>query len=379
MNKQTVVFWWPDSVFNDVAWKKDPGSIPIELKLLGYNVILVVKKFNSSINPQKLEIIETFDTRRKSNSATNLIDKLRSAISMLKTIHIYNPKAIIIEGDHAEGVLFALLLRICSPIILVSRLKLILMMDANPELVKIRNKSSVSVFYRTLYSFLFDRITTQTQCGYTELVRPKPISKYRYKYAVTSLGCSLERAKSQDDIKVKRYNRILSVGRISYQKGYDLLIRLFAKIVDRFPDWELWIVGLSDDEIYMKSLLKEITELNLCNSVKLFTNLNEDQLAREYEEASIFCLLSRYGSFEIARVEAINFGLPIVITEAACGIQYKNFGSFVCNIEDYECIINSLATLISNKYLRLKISEKQKEAIITWYDVAMKFSELIES
>jgi len=56
----------------------------------------------------------------------------------------------------------------------------------------------------------------------------------------------------------------------------------------------------------------------------LITNVSNEDLIKEYRKASIFCLLSRHEGFSISRIEAIHYGLPIVITKAGCGIQYKN-------------------------------------------------------
>ena len=51
MGEKTIIFWWPHSIFTDVYWKKDQGSIPIELNQLGYDFILIVSKlkFNPNI------------------------------------------------------------------------------------------------------------------------------------------------------------------------------------------------------------------------------------------------------------------------------------------------------------------------------------------
>ena len=78
-------------------------------------------------------------------------------------------------------------------------------------------------------------------------------------------------------------------------------------------------------------------------------------------------------------MKAIYHGLPLISTEAGCGIEFKKFGFFVCDINDHDCIINALETLVSDENLRIKTSEKQRAAIVSRQDVASKFSKLIES
>lgn len=129
----------------------------------------------------------------------------------------------------------------------------------------------------------------------------------------------------------------------------------------------------------MQVLKNRIINLKLNNSVSIITNVSEEDLVKEYKKASIFCLLSRNESFGISRIEAIHYGLPLVISEAGCGLQYKKFGSFVCDIENQDCVKEALSKLILNQTLREEIAESQKPMALNWRDVAFKFSELIDS
>ncbi len=373
-----IIFWWPFSSFEDVHWKKDPGSIPLELKKLGYNVILVVGVFHSKIKHKEIDIIETYDSK-KQYPKFSIVDRLASIVMMFRLIYHYQPKSIIIEHSEIEAVVFALLVKLRFLIYGRRYPSLILKLDADPELIRKQNSKSLFVFYRYVYSAVFDKIICESKCALDQFVNPASILKYKHKCQVIPNGSYRKNTESNEARTVRKFNRILSVGRMSYQKGHDILIQIFAKIINKFPGWELRIVGLSDDQVYMEQLKKEIAELSLDNVVKIFTDLSDDQLTREYKEASIFCLLSRREGFSISRIEAIYYGLPLIITEAGCGIEYKKFGSFVCNINDHNCIINALETLISDENLRLKISEKQIAVIVTWHDVALKFSRLIES
>ena len=370
----SVIYWWPDSVFSEVQWKKDPGSIPLELKKLGYRVTLVVGKFASKVKHNEIDVIETYSGRR-AKPTFNLFERLMGIKVVLELAYRSRPKSIIIEQSPREILLFLFLLRL--RIIIRPLPKLIMMFDVDPERMNASNKRPTDVFYRFLFTVLSDSIFTQTECNLTELTTPKLISKYKYKYSVIPLGFRPEDVQNEHHTGGKRYPRILAVGQISQIKGHDLLISIFAKIVNKFPNWELRIIGLSNDNNYMESLTKGIRDLGLYNSVRIFTDLSDDDLDREYEEASIFCLLSRNESFGIARVEAIYHGLPIVITEAGCGSQFKKFGSYVCKIDDQDCIIEALEMLIKDENLRKEVSERQMRAIMTWHEVALELSKYL--
>src|SRR5262245_41410104 len=51
--------------------------------------------------------------------------------------------------------------------------------------------------------------------------------------------------------------RLLSVGRLGYQKNYSVLIDAFAGLADRFPDWDLRIVGEGEDRGALEAQLAQ--------------------------------------------------------------------------------------------------------------------------
>lgn len=73
MTVKKIIFWWPKSIFLDIHWKKDPGSIPLELQNIGYDVTLIVGAFNVS----KMHKIKTITTNRiKENTKFSIMDRI---------------------------------------------------------------------------------------------------------------------------------------------------------------------------------------------------------------------------------------------------------------------------------------------------------------
>jgi glycosyltransferase involved in cell wall biosynthesis len=54
----------------------------------------------------------------------------------------------------------------------------------------------------------------------------------------------------------QRENLILSVGRLSFQKNYELLIEAFDIVHKKYPDWKLIILGSGEDSDLLKGLIK---------------------------------------------------------------------------------------------------------------------------
>ncbi|MEW5681815.1 MAG: glycosyltransferase family 4 protein [Pseudomonadota bacterium] len=106
----------------------------------------------------------------------------------------------------------------------------------------------------------------------------------------------------------------LSVGRLTDQKGFDLLLDAWAMVAKRYPDWTLEIVG---DGERRASLEAQICKLSLSTSVRLLPATPDIQ--QHYMNASIYVMSSRFEGFPMVLLEATCFGLPIVSFDCNTG------------------------------------------------------------
>ena len=105
---------------------------------------------------------------------------------------------------------------------------------------------------------------------------------------------------------------ILTVGRLSYQKGFDVLLRAFANIQPMFSSIKLVIVG--DGEL-LEELVRQAIQLNLADRV-VFTGKRLDVPNWLYN-AKLFVLPSRSEGQSFALLEAMAAGVPIVASSAS--------------------------------------------------------------
>lgn len=100
---------------------------------------------------------------------------------------------------------------------------------------------------------------------------------------------------------------ILNVGRLEAQKDQETLIRAFASLAFRYPDWDLRIIGEGSERSRLESV---VWKLDLEQRVQMPGIVRD--IGREYASAQIFALPSSYESFGLATAEAMACGLPAI-------------------------------------------------------------------
>ena len=108
--------------------------------------------------------------------------------------------------------------------------------------------------------------------------------------------------------------QLVAVGRLSEQKGFDLLIEAFGRIADRFPDWNLVIFGEGPERPQLETM---IAQHGLQG--RAFLPGNTDRHGEWIGAASVFVLSSRYEGFANVVGEAMQAGLPVVASDCDFG------------------------------------------------------------
>lgn len=138
---------------------------------------------------------------------------------------------------------------------------------------------------------------------------------------------------------------ILCVGRLTYQKGFDLLIPAWAKIAPKLNGWKVIIVGTGEDENTLKELA---IQYNISDSVEFAGQQKSMDLY--YKKASFFCMSSRFEGLPMVLLEAQSYGLPIVAFDCDTGpaeIIEHNINGLLVKAEDTDQLTNSILKMIS--------------------------------
>ena len=160
--------------------------------------------------------------------------------------------------------------------------------------------------------------------------------------------------------------RVIAVGRLDYQKGFDRLIQAWELIQENgtFHDWQLDIFGQGEWREMLQQMIggKRLqANTHICPPTK--------NIGTEYTHSSLLVMSSNYEGFPMVMIEAMACGLPVVAFDFKCGpkdiIQDGKNGLLVSN-GDIQGLADAMMTLMGNEALRKRMGEKARKVISTY-------------
>ncbi|APD05861.1 poly(glycerol-phosphate) alpha-glucosyltransferase [Flavobacteriaceae bacterium UJ101] len=153
---------------------------------------------------------------------------------------------------------------------------------------------------------------------------------------------------------------VITLGRIPFVKGYDLLIDVWNIVHRKFPEWNLKIIGLgSENAEVIENKVKQLELNDVIEILPIVKNVED-----YYLSSSIYVLSSRYEGFPMTLLEASSFGLPIVAWKCPTGpseiVKHKESG-LLSKYLDIQNLADQLMILMESEDKRRKFGIKSKE------------------
>ena len=174
--------------------------------------------------------------------------------------------------------------------------------------------------------------------------------------------------------------RLVSVGRLSHEKGYLDLLKIYKQLVHDHPDWCLDIIGDGEEREKLEEYIKDN---NLSDKITLHGFQNKDYIDEILHKSSIYLMTSYTESFGIVLIEAMSHGVPCVAFDSAEGareiIQSGNNGYLVKH-RNFDAYVLKIKSLIEKKEERIRIGKLARESVkqYTGDKVSSEWISLIE-
>lgn len=303
-----------------------------------------------------------FSTMLSETSRLRIVQKL----TFHKLCEYFNKNEItlaIIQGTYAGFVV--------SPLRFFTKTKLVFC--DHGALMNQWNQKDI-VFIRWISSLLCHKVVTLTEQSKKDYIKKFHLSKKKVKCIYNWIDLEAPHSTAYNS----KSKRIISAGRFGKEKGFDLLVKAFAFVAPKHPNWSLDIFG--DGE--MMPVVKEMVQENgLENQVNLM-GMKSD-LAERYGDYAFYVLPSHREGMPLVLLEAKANKLPIVSFDIMTGpreiIQDKVSGLLVPP-EDVKKLGEAMCQLIENIELRVSMSEHSQDNLNEFSkdEILKKWTTLIE-
>lgn len=178
--------------------------------------------------------------------------------------------------------------------------------------------------------------------------------------------------------------RVIAVGRLDYQKGFDRLIQAW-EIVQKDAKCHNWRLDIFGQGEWRDMLQRMIEKAGLDQSAHIHPPTS--QIGNEYADSSLLVMSSNYEGFPMVMIEAMACGLPVVSFDYKCGprdIIDNGINGLLVSNGDIEGLAYAMIEVISDNAYRKLLSANAKRIIETYSEEAVMakwialFSNLIQ-
>jgi GalNAc-alpha-(1->4)-GalNAc-alpha-(1->3)-diNAcBac-PP-undecaprenol alpha-1,4-N-acetyl-D-galactosaminyltransferase len=176
--------------------------------------------------------------------------------------------------------------------------------------------------------------------GYRTMVMPNPV---------------LTPALSTATEKLVPSPSLIAIGRLTPQKGFDILIKAFHQIHEKYPDWQLTILGEGPIRSELEALRSQLKLNDLVHLPGQVQNVND-----RLRQADIFVMSSRFEGFPMALCEAMACGLPVISADCLSGpreIIENGVDGMLVVTENVDALAQGLDALMSDPAKRQQLAQ----------------------
>ncbi|MGQ8337731.1 glycosyltransferase [Sunxiuqinia sp. A32] len=208
--------------------------------------------------------------------------------------------------------------------------------------------------YRKFYNN-YDLIIAQSDDMKNDLVENFNVDSTKIKKINNPVDIAFIQNKLNEDLTIqlpKNKINLLAAGRLTYQKGFDLLIQEFSEMDNN--NLNLTILGEGEDEANLKHQVKD---LGLEDKITFTGNVPNPYLYMQ--KSDVFILSSRFEGFPNVLLESLACGCPILANNCPGGINEivkDGINGFIFSFKDSN-LIEKMSLLIESGLMQYRLPE----------------------
>ena len=155
---------------------------------------------------------------------------------------------------------------------------------------------------------------------------------------------------------------LITIGRIDPKKNLELLLLTFSKLLKKYKNLILVIVGTGNKQ-YVKTIKHLVDELNIQDSVKFTGYVTEAEKIELLSSARLFVATSQSDIHTTTAIEALAIGKPVVITKNSDFPEIDDYQAGITVESTHESIFNAISELLDNETKIQKFSDNAKRLV----------------
>ena len=147
--------------------------------------------------------------------------------------------------------------------------------------------------------------------------------------------------------------RLIAVGRLSPEKGFDRLLNIWKQVSPKHPDWQLDIFGEGKIRDSLNETINNQKIQNIC------IHPSSSHINEEYGKSSIYVMTSYYEGFPLTLLEALKHGIPCIAFNCPFGpdnIILDNKCGYLIEDGNNQLYVKQLCKLMENEQIRKDFS-----------------------
>jgi len=338
-----------------------PSSVSVETSILGTekNAITLINEINRKKYQLSVAIINIKDNVDSLNLKPNKIHNLNSSRTLFSFFRCYS----IIKKEKPD-IVFSFMhhINIVVGIARMYNFQISKFIARESNIPSLDNKKlKFSKIHQLLYKLFYknyDVIVCQSKDMQRDILSYASVPKEKTIIIPNAIDVNKINQKirgSSNQFNEKLIN-VLAVGRLTYQKGFDMLLKAFSLI--KISNFHLTIIGRGPDEEELKNLTNKL-QIGARVTFLGFQNNPYKYMAH----ADVLAFTSRYEGFPNVLLESCATGLPVVAFNCPGGINEiieDGINGFKVNSGDIESFARHLVKATKTKFIKNKVINSVK-------------------